>query len=95
MKEEVKVVENIETVGDVVSTENSGKKSFAKVALAAIGVGALVGVIAKAIHKNKDKREAKRTAKQIKNLEKKGYAVLSPDDFDHLAESDTERTTEE
>ena len=95
MNEEAKVIETNETVGDVVSTKNSGKKSLVKPALIIVGIGAVVGSIAAIVNKNKDKRKAKRRAKQIKALEKEGYTVIEPEEFVDLVKTDKENETEE
>lgn len=91
MKEEIKVVEeNIgENMVDAVSTENSGKDGFVKAVLivtGVVGASALAGFIAHKIRDGKGKFEAKRIAKQIKNLEKKGYTVYRLEDVNDFAE---------
>ena len=90
MNEEIKVVETEQTVVDVVSTENEGKRSFIKPALIVGGITAVVATIVTIANKTKDKRKAKRRAKQIKELEADGYTILEPNDFEGIVDSSVE-----
>ena len=83
--------ENIETeeaaMDTCVETEASGGKGVGKLVVAAIAVA---GVGIALLHKNKDKLENRK----IKKLEKKGYTVLKPREYDNdivdISEEETE-----
>lgn len=68
----VEVVENCEV------TENLGKRSLGKSILGIGLIAAAAGVVAVVVRKNKDKIDAWR----VKKLEKRGYTVLPPNQFD-------------
>lgn len=83
MDERTEVVGMNEIVGDEVSTENTGKVGFRKPLMV---LGAIGGVVAGAlgiralINKTKDKRKAKKIAKEAKHLESEGWTLMPPID---------------
>lgn len=77
------VVENVEVPEVVQDQKSIGSVVLGLGAIAAFGIGMFV-------HKNKVRFAEKRIARQIKNLEKKGYLVDKKDDIENMVIEEVE-----